>query len=63
MDDDFSEIEIICFDLFFAANRTRFFVIYRPPNSDSVSIHKLDLVGILSGVKWYYAAVIRVSWS
>jgi len=29
----------------------------------SVSIHKLDLVGILSGAKWYYGAVIRVSWS
>jgi len=38
MDDDFSEIEVICFDLIFAANRTRFFVIYRPPNSDSEAV-------------------------
>jgi len=29
----------------------------------SVSIDKLDLVGVLSGAKWYCAAVIRVSWS
>jgi len=29
----------------------------------SVSIHKLDLVGVLSGAKWYRAAVVGVSWS
>ena len=29
----------------------------------SVSIPKVDLVGVLSGAKWYCAAAIRVSWS
>ena len=29
----------------------------------TVSIHKLDLVGVLSGTNWYCAAVDGVSWS
>ena len=42
--DVYSALELICFDLLYANNRLRFFVVYRPPHNDDVADQYLSLL-------------------
>ena len=41
---DFDALELVCFDVILHANKLRFFVVYRPPNSDESAISYLNVL-------------------
>jgi len=43
-DDEFRDIEMLCFDLINTDKRIRFFVLYRPPSLDNHAINYMHLL-------------------